>query len=644
MRQRKNRPSSGSTWWLYVLGGLVLLTVVTIVFTLLRTEGPSQEARNVVLISIDTCRADYLGCYGYARPTTPNIDKVAAQGVVFKNVITPVPMTLPAHCSMLTGTIPPYHEVHDNLDYKLDESNVTLAEILKEHGFVTCGIISASILDSQFGVGQGFDTFNDRLEGGRGDSLMVERSAEATTRLVLEWLNQDKSRRFFFFLHYFDPHFDYVPPEPFASRFADNLYAGEIAYVDYCVGRVIQALKDFGLYDSTVIIITSDHGEMLGEHGELTHGYFIYQSAVKVPLIFKLPSQTESRQVQDVVGLIDIVPTVCSLLNIQPPQVQGKDLRPYLLGKAVAKKERHIYTESLIPTKYNANTLLGVVGGGLKYIQTTRPELYNLVSDPNESRNLVDHQPQQARILQGRLREMLEASAAGGRADSKTVLDEQARKRLESLGYVSGKVAEQFEFDQSRDDPKDLIELHVSVEKIHHLIARGQLVEAKTLCQQLLLHHDDYYGLYRHLGRIYFEEGDKQKAQTYMRKSLELNADQPGLHFNLGMLLAEQGDYDDAAHHLQEVLRLNPNQILAYNKLALVLEAQGKLERAMYHLSESLRLEADRHDTHNQIARLFYRMGRFEEAVKHWRVSLRLRPNQPEIEGSIAAALAQNQK
>jgi arylsulfatase A-like enzyme/Tfp pilus assembly protein PilF len=644
MRRRKNRLSAGSAWWLHVLCGLVLVTVITIVFILLRPEGPSQRARNVVLISIDTCRADYLGCYGYPHRITPNVDKIAGQGVIFKNVVTAVPMTLPAHCSMLTGTIPPYHEVHDNLDYKLDESNVTLAEILKEQGFVTCGIISASILDSQFGISQGFDMFNDRLENGQAGSLMVERSAEATSRLALEWLNQNKSKRFFLFLHYFDPHFDYVPPEPFASRFADNLYAGEIAYVDYCVGRIIQALKDLGLFDSTLIIITSDHGEMLGEHGELTHGYFIYQSAVKVPLIFKLPGQTESRQVQDVVGLIDIMPTVCSLLNIQPPEVQGKDLSPYLLGKSVTRKERHIYTESLIPTKYNANTLLGVVGGDLKYIQTTRPELYNLVKDPNESRNLVDHEPQQARILQGRLRDMLEASAVGGRADSKTVLDEQARKRLESLGYVSGKVAEQFEFDQSKDDPKDLIGLHVSVEKIHHLIARGQLVEAKTLCQQLLLHHDDYYGLYRHLGRIYFEEGDKQKAQAYMRKSLELNAEQPGLHFNLGMLLAEQGNYDDAAHHLQEVLRLNPNQVLAHNKLALLLETQGELDRAIHYLNESLRLKADRHDTHNQIARLFYRMDRFDEAVKHWRVSLRLRPNQPEIQSSIAAALAQNQK
>jgi Flp pilus assembly protein TadD len=409
-------------------------------------------------------------------------------------------------------------------------------------------------------------------------------------------------------------------------------------------GPVIKALKDLGLFDSTLIIITSDHGEMLGEHGELTHGYFIYQSAVRVPLIFKLPGQTKAKEVEDLVGLVDIVPTVCSLLNIESPQAQGTDLSPYLLGKSISGKERHIYTESLIPTKYGANTLLGVVGENLKYIQTTRPELYDLVNDPKESRNLINQQPQQVRILQSHLGEMLQESVPAPRGGSKIVLDEQARKRLESLGYVSGEVAEEFEFDQSKGDPKDLIDLHVSVEKVHLLIARKNLAEARKICQELLLRHEDYYGVYRHLGRICFEEGDKQKAQVYMRKSLKLNPDQFGLHFNLAMLLAEAGKYDEAVHHLKEVLRLNPNQILAHNKLALVLETQGELELAMYHVSESLRLKANQHDAHNQIARLLYKKGRLDEAVKHWRLSLRLIPNQPEVKRGIAAALAQKQK
>jgi len=350
---------------------------------------------------------------------------------------------------------------------------------------------------------------------------------------------------------------------------------------------------------------------MLGEHGELTHGYFIYQSAVKVPMLVKLPGQNKPKEVEEMVGLIDILPTVCSLLNIKPPlQIQGKDLSAYLLRKSLSRGKRHVYTESLTPTKYNANTLLGVVTDQLKYIQTTRPELYDLANDPHESQNLINQTLQQAKILQGRLREILQQSVPTGRPDDKMVLDEQTRKRLESLGYVSGKVAEGFEFDQSKDDPKDLIDLHLSVEKVQRLISQKKLTEAKKLCQNLLLRHEDYYGVYRHLARIYFEEGDKQKAQAYMRQSLKLNPDQAGLHFNLAMILAEQGRYNDAIDHLKEVLRVNPNQILAHNKIGNVL----------------------------------YKIGRFDEAVRHWRVSLRLKPDQPEIENIIAAALAQKRK
>jgi len=611
MRQKRSKSSLKGMRWLGFVFVLSAVLVAGLVWLLLCSESFSGGIHNVVLISIDTCRADYLSCYGHARRTTPNIDQIAGQGVVFKNVVTAAPMTLPAHCSMLTGTIPPYHGVHDNLDYRLAESEVTLAEILKDHGFVTGGIISASVLSSQFGIGQGFDTFNDRFEKAGMASLMVERRGGQTTRLALDWLGRHKDERFFLFLHYFDPHFDYEPPEPFASKFADNLYAGEIAYTDYCIAPVIQKLKELGLFDSALIIITGDHGEMLGEHGELTHGYFIYESAVKVPLIFKLPGQNKAREVEELAGLIDIVPTVCGLLDIAPPpRVQGKDLRPYLFGKSILSNERHIYTESLIPTKYNANTLLGVVTDELKYIQTTRPELYDLARDPQESENLINQKPQQARVLQDRLRKILEESVPASIPGSKTLLDEQSRKRLESLGYVSGKVAEEFQFDQSKEDPKDMVDLHVSVEKIHHLIAQKRLAEARELCEEMLSQHQDYYGLYRHLGRICFEEGDKRKAQVYMRQSLKLNPDQPGLHFNLAMLLAEQGRYDDAVDHFKEVLRLNPNQILAHNKLG----------------------------------SLLYAMGRFDEAIKHWQISLRLKPDQPEVRNNIAAALAQKQK
>ena len=588
--------------------------------------------RNVILISIDTCRADHLSCYGFGRKTTPNIDAIADEGVVFENVLSPVPLTLPAHSSMLTGTIPPYHGVHDNLDYRLGDSNVTLAEILKKHGFATGAIISAFVLDSQFGINQGFDMFNDRFEKPQMAGAFSERKAQEASHFAIKWLDQHKNDKFFLFLHYFDPHADYVPPEPFASKFADNLYAGEIAYADYCIGLVILKLKELGLFDSSLVIITGDHGEMLGEHGELTHGYFIYQSAIKVPLIFKLPGQRKSKVIKDLVGLIDIVPTVCGLLGIQPsPHVQGENLSRYLIRKSASKKERHVYTESFYTTKCNANSLLGVVTDRFKYIQTTRPELYDLVKNPQESNNLIKQKAQQAHILQDRLRQILKQSIRKGGPDSKVVLDEQARKRLESLGYVAGSISEDFEFDQSRDDPKDLIGFHLSVENAQRLISQKKLAEAKRLCQELLLQHPDYYGTYRNLGRIAFEEGDKEKAKAYILESLKLNPNQAGLHGNLGLILAEQGNYSDAIYYLTESLRINPDVIVVHNNLAMLLEKQGKAERAIVHYSKSLRLKHNQYDIHIKLCNALRRLERFDEAVKHYEEALSVRPDKLDV-------------
>ena len=284
-------------WHLIFLG--LLLIAVGLTWLLTQPDIAVENIQNVVLISIDTCRADYLSCYGYLHKTTPNIDAIANNSIIFENVISPVPLTLPAHASMLTGTIPPYHGIHDNFNYWLGPSNITLAETLKDNGFTTAAIISAFVMDSQFGLNQGFDIYYDRFDRQANQPEDSERPGRKTSLLAQKWLEQNKDQRFFLFLHYYDPHTKYEPPEPFASTFADNLYAGEIAYTDYCIAQVIQKLKDLGLFDSTLLIITGDHGEMLGEHREQEHGYFIYQSAIKVPLIFKLPQQRKSKNIKN---------------------------------------------------------------------------------------------------------------------------------------------------------------------------------------------------------------------------------------------------------------------------------------------------------------------------------------------------------
>ena len=280
---------------LYVISGLFI--IVAIAGILYLRQNTSKNIKNVLLISIDTCRADYLSCYGFDRQTTPQIDNIAKKGILFKNAYSPVPLTRPAHCSMLTGTYPPFHQVHDNFESELDDSNITLAEILQNNGYNTGAIISSFVLDQQFGINQGFEYYHDKFTPSADGNEPEERPGEQASRLACDFLTDSTDHPFFLFLHYFDPHIDYNPPEPFAGRYSENLYAGEIAYVDYCIGLVIDQLKKLGLYDSTLIIIVGDHGESLGEHGEAEHGYFIYQSTVHIPFILRAPGMSNPSEV-----------------------------------------------------------------------------------------------------------------------------------------------------------------------------------------------------------------------------------------------------------------------------------------------------------------------------------------------------------
>ncbi|MCP4707953.1 MAG: sulfatase [Planctomycetes bacterium] len=253
------------------------------------TNTTRKQIKNILLISIDTCRADHLSCYGFERTTTPNIDMLAQTGVIYKNAYSPIPLTLPAHSSIFTGTYPPFHKVHENLNNRLDENALTLAEILKEKGFATGAVISSYVLHRLMGTNQGFDTYLDQFEQTGGANDNSQRKGENASQLANQFLNDHKDDPFFLFLHYFDPHSEYDPPEPFATEYKNDLYSGEIAYVDYCLSQVIEQLNKLDLYDNTLIVIVGDHGESLGEHGETEHGYFIYQSTTRVPFIIRAP-------------------------------------------------------------------------------------------------------------------------------------------------------------------------------------------------------------------------------------------------------------------------------------------------------------------------------------------------------------------
>ena len=582
---------------------LVLLAGAGIWFVVQKRSVPAIG--HVVLISLDTCRADHLSCYGYARPTTPNIDALAKKGYLFSNTITPIPLTLPAHTSMLTGTIPPHHGKHENKDPYFDPSHVTLAQLLKTKGYITGGFVGSQIMNGSFGLSRGFDTYDDRFD-------QSERRAEEVNRAAFEWLEKQKDSPVFLFLHYYDPHDDYDPPEPFATTFKESLYAGEIAYTDHCIGEVFAKLKSLGMYESSLIIVTSDHGEMLGEHGEITHMYFIYQSAMMVPFVCKLPGSNAAQRIDDLASIIDIVPTVCDLLDIDPPAgIQGKNLAGYFSNTPPRSGTRVLYCESLYPTKYEANSLLGLMSKRWKYIQTTRSELYDLQEDPGEQTNLVNAQPHRARILKERLAQILEQTVRPEKTREEAPLDAEVLKHLRSLGYIaSSSVKKDFSFDHDKEDPKDLIGFHNEYRKLYRLLEQNELDAGRALGERLVNQRPGFYKLYDLLLGAALRQKDYENAISYGKKALALKPDRFKIHLHLAAAHIQNKQNEAAARQFELVLELMPkdqtvspaDRVTIHNRLGLLRAEQKKFDLAIVQFKESLKLNGNQPDMLNTLA------------------------------------------
>jgi tetratricopeptide (TPR) repeat protein len=445
---------------------------------------------------------------------------------------------------------------------------------------------------------------------------------------LIGWKPGRKKSRFLF-LHYYDPHYAYVPPEPFASKLEGNLYAGEIAYTDHCIGKIVDKLKELDLYDSTLIIVTGDHGEMLGEHGETTHGYYIYQSAIKVPLVIKLPGTHSARRVESLVGLVDLVPTICSLLGIEiPPDVQGEDLSAFLYGKATDETDRYIYCESMGPLVHGANSLLGIVDNRYKYIQTTRPELYDLVNDPGETKNLFESEYNRARIMQDALAQMIEQSARIDADDSKITLDRETLRRLESLGYTGGGGTDSFEFDQSRTDPKDLIAFAMLCEQGSMLGHKKKYDEAIAAFTEAIAMQPDHAKTYHSRAQIYLFTGDFEKVAMDLGKAIELNPDFTEAHNELGLLNVASGRHDQALGHFNRAIELDPGNAETYNHRGLIYFGKGDFAQAAADFSKSIEISPDDAQVYANRGWLSFRQGWIYRALDDLDQAILLDPQQ----------------
>jgi arylsulfatase A-like enzyme len=588
----------------------------------------SGKIRNVVLISIDTCRADHLSCYGYSRRTTPNIDAVAQEGILFKHAVSPVPLTLPAHSSILTGTIPLEHKVRDNNNYQLSDSNITLAEVLRENGFCTGASVAAFVMDSQFGLDQGFDTYDDDITQQNAKFLMYnERKADEITHSANTWLKEHRDDRFFLFLHYFDPHADYNLHEQF--RFTSgwgqssqiDKYDSEIAYTDYHIGKVIDVLKELNLYDSTLLIITSDHGEGLGQHSENSHGFFIYHSTLHVPMIMRIPGGSEGKIINETVGLIDIMPTVCGVLGVDvPAHVQGKDLSSCFYETAVSRPQRDFLCESLQPTKFELGPFFGLISDRWHYIHSGKPELYDLRQDPYETQNRLAQHPQQARMMYDKIKLTLQNASLSKTKDNKIAIDEETISRLESLGYVSDRtVDESIRLDQENLDPKEFIEIYNFFDRFLMLGANNKYDEARQLAKDMLAKRPDMKRAYYFLGLLAVQENDTEAIITHLSRylaSIESDSEGVGMwakpdyssamaHTLLGRALLEKGQITEAVRHYKEGLLSLPDRAAAHSDLGAAYVLLGKYELAVGHLTETLRLKPNFLEALNNLAWIY---------------------------------------
>jgi arylsulfatase A-like enzyme/Tfp pilus assembly protein PilF len=576
---------------------------------------------NVILITIDTLRADRLSSYGNPTPLTPNIDALAGEGIRFANAASTVPFTLPAHSSIMTGTYPPYHGVRENVGYTLDESIPTLAEWLGDRGFLTAGFVSAFVLDSRWGIARGFDTYYDDfdLDEMKGNLGSVQRDGRETIAGAVRWLDSGPESPFLLWLHLFDPHDPYTPPEPFRSQYPRRPYDAEVAFTDSLIGDFRRALEERGLLDNSLLILTGDHGEGLGEHKEGFHGFFVYDSTVHVPLVVRLPEgRLGGKVVEDVVSHVDLLPTILEATGHEIPSgVQGSSLLPLLLGRDETS-ERAVYTESLYPLlHYGWSPLRSIRTGEHKFIDAPDPELYDLAADRDEQQNMLLEDRRLARELKDRLTALVaeierEGADQAGTAD----LDEETLQQLRALGYVAGQggVAAEEESDKPRADPKDRIELHQAIMAAQSDLGREDPERAEQRLEKVLVTDPAIIDAHQMLGTIASQREEYEEAIGHFSRALELDSDHTTSLFGLAGAYRNLDRLDEALVGFRRLLDLNPADSKAIVAIAQIHVDRDERTEAILLLEEATQSTDAVAILFHQLGELLVLEGRTEEA------------------------------
>jgi arylsulfatase A-like enzyme/Flp pilus assembly protein TadD len=613
------------------------------------TPAAASPPVNVLLITVDTLRADAIGAYGNSRASTPAIDRLAAAGVRFDAAHAHNVVTLPSHANILSGRYPFAHGVRDNAGFRFPQTMDTLATILKSRGYRTGAFVSAFPVVSRFGLARGFDEYDDRLSSAaRPAFLEQERAGTETVARARAWLDREPGKPSFCWVHLYEPHYPYAPPEPFASTFRDNPYAGDVAAADAAVGRLIDPLMNAGATARTVVVFTADHGESLGEHGEATHGIFAYEATLRVPLIVYAPG-TLTPAVKTDARHIDILPTVLHLLSIPiPVSLDGRDLfGPEASGADATRSYFEAFSGAL---NRGWAPIRGVLDHGLKYIDLPIPELYDLHADPGEARNLAGDRRDEVKALKAAVDAFPRDAPRTGVAE-----DPGTSAQLRSLGYVSGHEAIRQHYTEA-DDPKKLIGIDAELQEIvgAYLAGRGPeaLEKAKVLTAQQPRMAIGWLEL-AHLAR---ESGDLKGAIVALQRAHALNSSNTETASLLGGYLTQDGRAADAVSllspyaagqdadidvlttlalaqartgHADEARRLLARARAADPSNAMVLVNEGTIEMmagrrdaARRAFESALALDSTVARAHSSLGAVAIDEGKVDEAIVHWRAAV----------------------
>jgi len=635
---------------------------------------PAAKPRtNVILITVDTLRADRLASYGYANGRTPTSSALADEGVLFSNVIVQTPITLPSHASILTGTYPFYHGVQDVVG-RLRSDVPTLAEWFKGRGYTTAAVVGSTVLLTQWGLGRGFDFYEDNFPMGgirQIDFSRVERPANRVIDLTIEWINRNKATPFFLWVHLYDPHDPYAPPEPFATDFKNDLYDGEIAFVESELARLMDDLNEKRLYDECLIVYTADHGESLGEHSEKYHAYYLYDASLRVPLIFRVPEHLSKgryapgTRLPNQVRSVDIAPTIIQLLGESVPEsMQGEGLVALMAGK---KPSLHLpaYAETHYPRiHFGWSSLFSYSTPTHKFIEAPIPELYDLNHDPGELKNLFTEETALANRLKMQMHELQLKYAprhgvSTGSADES--LDMETIERLKALGYVafsaggSGR-----DVSESLPDPKEKIDTYNRLNEaidlsrdgqseaavkiiqevarvepempiVHFLLAteyfrEGLFLKAAEKFQETIRHNPDSNVARLNLARCYLQSGLTSKSEEVLRELLDLEPSNSGARHLLATVLAKRKAYEEAVEQQLLVLKSRPTYVEGLNNLGSyylnlgnALQAAAAYERALFQAPDSLMIRTN-------LSLAYLSQKRYDDALEQALAAMRLAP------------------